>query len=97
MVKENRKCCLAFHLSDTAQVIRQAMSNLQVKWSKSGRNALGNPTYAHKTLHLQTENTKLSPRANGTLNPEVACQYYKDTGHMKDNCIRLNYKLTHKL
>ena len=35
--------------------------------------------------------------ADGTLQPSVTCFYCKDTGHVKDNCVLLNNKITHKL
>ena len=33
---------------------------------------------------------QLAPGVDGSLNPELECQYCKDTGHLKDNCIKLN-------
>ena len=27
---------------------------------------------------------------DGSLNPELSCQYCKDTGHLKENCVKLN-------
>ena len=30
---------------------------------------------------------------DGSLNPELSCQYCKDTGHLKENCIKLDRRL----
>ena len=40
---------------------------------------------------------QLACGANGTLQPSVTCFYCKDTGHIKDNCVQLNNKITHEL
>ena len=37
-----------------------------------------------------------SSSADGSLNPELECQYCKDTGHLKDNCIKLNHWLANE-
>ena len=37
--------------------------------------------------------SQLAPSADGSLNPELECQYCKDMGHLKDNCIELNHQL----
>ena len=33
---------------------------------------------------------QLAHGVNGTLQPSVTCNYCKDTGHFKDNCVQLN-------
>ena len=40
---------------------------------------------------------QLACGAHGTLLPSVPCNYCKDTGHFKDNCVQLNNKIVHKL
>ena len=40
---------------------------------------------------------QLAHGANGTLLPSMTCNYCKDTGHFKDNCVWLNNKLAHEL
>ena len=39
---------------------------------------------------------QLAPGTDGSLNPELECQYCKDTGHLKDNCIKLNHQLANE-
>ena len=40
--------------------------------------------------------SQLAPGADGSLNPELECHYCKDTGHLKDNCIKLNCWLAYQ-
>ena len=40
---------------------------------------------------------QLACGANGTLLPSVTCNYCKDTGHFKDNCVQLNNKIACEL
>ena len=40
---------------------------------------------------------QLACGANRMLLPSVTCNYCKDTGHFKDNCIWLNYKIAQEL
>ena len=37
--------------------------------------------------------SKLAPGIDGSLDPELSCQYCKDTGHLKENCMKLNRRL----
>ena len=37
--------------------------------------------------------SQLAPGANGSLNSDLECQYCKDTGHHKENCIKLNCQM----
>ena len=37
--------------------------------------------------------SKLTPGIDGSLDPELSCQYCKDTSHLKENCIKLNRRL----
>lgn len=33
--------------------------------------------------------SQLAPGVNSSLDPSLTCQYCKDTGHLKENCIKL--------
>ena len=37
--------------------------------------------------------SKLALGIDGSLNPELSCRYCKDTGHLKENCVKLNRRL----
>ena len=39
---------------------------------------------------------KLAPGIDGSLNPELSYWYCKDTGHLKENCVKLNRRLTYE-
>ena len=36
---------------------------------------------------------KLTPGVDESLDPQLSCQYCKDTGHLKENCVKLNRRL----
>ena len=40
---------------------------------------------------------QLAHGADGTLLPSITCNYCKDTGHFKDNCVQLNNKIAWEL
>ena len=40
---------------------------------------------------------QLACGADGTLLPSITCNYCKDIGHFKDNCVWLNNKFAHEL
>ena len=40
---------------------------------------------------------QLARGADGTLLPSITCNYCKDTGHFKDNCVWLNNKIAREL
>ena len=40
--------------------------------------------------------SQLAPSTNRSLNLELECWYCKDTGHLKDNCIKLNCQLANE-
>ena len=33
--------------------------------------------------------SQLAPGVDGSLDPSLTCQYCKDTGHLKENCVKL--------
>ena len=39
---------------------------------------------------------QLAPGIDGSMNPELSCWYCKDTGHLKENCVKLNRRLAQK-
>ena len=39
---------------------------------------------------------QLAPGTDRSLNLELECLYCKDTGHLKDNCIKLNHWLAYQ-
>ena len=37
--------------------------------------------------------SQLAPGVDGSLDPALTCQYCKDTGHLKENCVKLTQQL----
>ena len=37
--------------------------------------------------------SQLAPGVDGSLDPSLTCQYCKDTGHLKENCVKLTQQL----
>ena len=33
--------------------------------------------------------SQLAPGVDGSLDPSLTCRYCKDTGHLKENCVKL--------
>ena len=49
--------------------------------------------YTGRPYLRKSRPSKLAPGINGSLNPELSCWYCKDTGHLKENCVKLNRRL----
>ena len=37
--------------------------------------------------------SQLAPGVGGSLDPSLVCRYCKDTGHLKENCVKLTRRL----
>ena len=59
---------------------------------KGGGNSKG-AGFVSKPYLGKPRPSQLAPGADGSLNLELECWYCKDTGHLKDNCIKLNHWL----
>ena len=95
--EENKKPRWVFDPSSIAQVICKAVNSLQTKPDRSSSGMVWSPSHAGKPYHGKQRPPQLHPGADSTLNPDMTCFYYKDTGHRLDNCIQMNCKLGHKL
>ena len=90
---QNQKLALLLEPKVLVKTITKAVaSNLNINMDKKSQQEqasghTGRP-YLGKLRPL-----KLAPGINGSLNPELSCQYCKDTGHLKENCIKLNRRL----
>ena len=49
--------------------------------------------YTSKPYLGKPRPSKLAPGIDGSLDPELSCWYCKDTGHLKENCMKLNRRL----
>ena len=57
--------------------------------TKGGTDAKGTG-FVSKPYLGKPRPSQLAPSTDGSLNPELDCWYCKDTGHLKDKCIKLN-------
>ena len=49
--------------------------------------------YTGKTYLGKPRPSKLASGIDGSLDPELSCQYCKDTSHLKEKCVKLNRRL----
>ena len=85
---QNRKLSQLLEPKFLVETITQAVAsslkmggNTKPKNSPSGYNS---KPYLGKPCPSQ-----LAPSVDGSLDPALTCQYCKDTGHLKENCIKL--------
>ena len=53
----------------------------------------GTSGYTRKPYLGNPRSPKLTPGIDGSLDPELSCQYCKDTSHLKENCVKFNRRL----
>ena len=72
-------------------IMKAVASNLNISVDKnSSQNESG---YTGKPYLGRPRPSKLATGIGGSLDPELSCQYCKDTSHLKENCIKLNRRL----
>ena len=73
-------------------IIQAVTTNLKVNSQPVSKDGTGtNGTgYVSKPYLGKPKPSQLAPGAYGSLNPDLECWYCKDTGHLKENCIKLN-------
>ena len=71
-------------------ITKAVASNLNINIDKKSQNESG---YTSKPYLGRPRPSKLAPGIDGSLDPELSCQYCKDTGHLKENCVKLNRRL----
>ena len=80
-----------FLVNTITQAVASSLNINGNKPQKSDTNGVSGYTrepYLGKPRPLQ-----LALGVDGSLDPELSCQYCKDTGHLKENCIKLNRRL----
>ena len=88
---QNQQLQVLFDPKSLVSVINQAVTTslklgLQLT-TKGGVDAKGTG-FISKPYLGKPRPSQLAPSVDGSLNPELECQYCKDTGHLKDNCIK---------
>ena len=70
-------------------------SNLNISGGNKPQKSEDNNTsgYTGKPYLGKPRPPKLTLGIDGSLDPELSCWYCKDTGHLKENCVKLNRRL----
>ena len=74
-------------------ITKAVASNLNINGGSKPQQKEQPSGYTGKPYLGKPRPSKLALGINGSLNPEVFCWYCKDTGHLKENCIKLNRRL----
>ena len=72
-------------------ITKAVASNLNINMEK--KSAQKESGYTGKPYLGKQRPSKLAPGIDGSLDPELSCRYCKDTGHLKENCVKLNRRL----
>ena len=81
----------------SVNTITQAVtSSLNINGGNKPQNKTNgdNGGYTGKPYLGKPRPLQLALGIDGSLNPELYCQYCKDTGHLKENCVKLNRRLS---
>ena len=70
-------------------VISQAVTTSLKPMRKGGAGTNGTG-YVSELCLWKPQPSQLAPGTDESLNPYLECQYCKDNGHLKENCIKLN-------
>ena len=92
---QNQKLAQLLEPKFLVETITKAVaSNLNISVDKkSSQNESG---YTGQPYLGKPRPSKLAPGIDGSLDPELSCRYCKDTGHLKENCVKLNRKLAYE-
>ena len=91
---QNQKLAQLLEPKFLVETITKAVaSNLNINMDKKSSQNKQPSGYTSRPYLGKPRPSKLALGINGSLNPELSCQYCKDTGHVKENCIKLNRRL----
>ena len=91
---QNQKLAQLLEPKFLVETITKAVaSNLNINIDKKSQQNEQTSGYTSKPYLGKPRPSKLAPGIDGSLNPELSCQYCKDTGHLKENCVKLNRRL----
>ena len=74
-------------------ITKAVASNLNINMDKKPQQNEQPSGYTGKPYLGKPRPSKLALGIDGSLNPELFCRYCKDTGHLKENCVKLNRRL----
>ena len=89
---QNQKLAQLLEPKFLVETITKAVaSNLNIGIDKKA--AQNESGYTGKPYLGKPRPSKLALGIDGSLDPELSCRYCKDTGHLKENCVKLNRRL----
>ena len=91
-LQENKQLKNLFSQDKMVEAMTKAVSSMTVQ-SRPSLSSKGTQYQGALSFIGRPRPPQLARGANGTLLPSITCNYCKDTGHFKDNCVRLNNKI----
>ena len=95
-LQENKQLKNMFSTEKMVEAMTKAVSSMTVQ-SRPSSSSKGTQYKEASNFIGRPRPPQLARGADGTLLPSITCNYCKDTGHFKDNCVRLNNKLAREL
>ena len=95
-LQENKQLKNLFSQDKMVEAMTKAVSSMTVQ-SCPSLSSKGTQYQGASSFIGRHRPPQLACGADGTLLPSITCNYCKDTGHFKDNCVRLNNKIAREL
>ena len=95
-LQENKQLKNLFSQDKMVEAMTKAVSSMTVQ-SRPSLSSKGTQYQGALSFIGRHRPPQLARGADGTLLPSITCNYCKDTGHFKDNCVRLNNKIACEL
>ena len=89
-LQENKKLKSLFSPEKMVEAMTKAVSAMTMQSHPSSTSSKGTQYQGALSFIGRPRPPQLARGANGMLLPSVTCNYCKDTGHFKDNCVWLN-------
>ena len=95
-LQENKQLKNLFSQDKMVEAMTKAVSSMTVQ-SCPSLSSKGTQYQGASSFIGRPRPPQLARGADGTLLPSITCNYCKDTGHFKDNCVWLNNKIAWEL
>ena len=95
-LQENKQLKSLFSPDKMVEAMTKVVSSMTMQ-SHPSSSSKGTQYQGASSFIGRTRPPQLAHGVNGTLLPSMTCNYCKDTGHFKDNCVWLNNKIACEL
>ena len=95
-LQENKQLKSLFSPDKMVEAMTKAVSSMTVQ-SRPTSTSKGTQYQGASSFIGRPRPPQLARGANGTLLPSITCNYCKDIGHFKDNCVQLNNKIAQEV